>query len=76
MRVSVPIMLAQAALAIGQAAGDVSEQLSQHRDFAMWKAIDRPWRTILTPIFTSLSPNVVMDVDGGVNPGKSGDQAS
>lgn len=61
MRVSVPILLAQAALAIGQAAGDVSEQLSQHRDFAMWKAIDRPWRTIPAPIFTSLPPSMVTD---------------
>ena len=28
---------------------------------AIWNVTDRPWRTILAPIFTSRSRNVVMD---------------
>jgi hypothetical protein len=28
---------------------------------AIWKVIERPWRTILAPIFTSLSRKVVSD---------------
>ena len=28
---------------------------------AIWKVIERPWRTIFTPIFTSRSRRVVID---------------
>jgi len=28
---------------------------------AIWNVIERPWRTIFAPIFTSRSRNVVMD---------------